>query len=75
METFRSGSALLARMEDAGSFDLYVLDILMPELSGIETGRRLRAFGGGGEIVYLTSFNDFAADSYGVRAFSICSSP
>lgn len=41
----------------------------MPELSGIDTGRRLRALGEGGEIVYLTSSNDFAADSYDVRAF------
>lgn len=43
VETFRSGSPLLARVEEAGGFDLYVLDILMPELSGIDTGRRLRA--------------------------------
>ena len=69
VETFRSGGALLARAEDAGGFDLYVLDILMPELSGIDTGRRLRVLGEGGEIVYLTSSNDFAADSYDVRAF------
>lgn len=69
VETFRSGSALLARIEEAGGFDLYVLDILMPGLSGIDTGRRLRALGKGGEIIYLTSSNDFAADSYDVRAF------
>jgi DNA-binding LytR/AlgR family response regulator len=69
VETFRSGGALLARAEDAGGFDLYVLDILMPQLSGIDTGRRLRALGEGGEIVYLTSSNEFAADSYDVRAF------
>lgn len=69
VETFRSGSALLARIEEAGGFDLYVLDILMPGLSGIDTGRRLRALGKGGEIIYLTSSNDFAADSYDVHAF------
>lgn len=69
LEQFRSGGALLARAEEAGGFDLYVLDILMPELSGIDTGRRLRALGKGGEIVYLTSSNEFAADSYDVRAF------
>ena len=69
VETFRSGGALLARAEEAGGFDLYVLDILMPGLSGIDTGRRLRALGEGGEIIYLTNSNDFAADSYDVRAF------
>ncbi|HIZ30705.1 MAG TPA: LytTR family DNA-binding domain-containing protein [Candidatus Fournierella merdipullorum] len=69
VESFGSGGALLARAEAAGGFDLYVLDILMPELSGIDTGRRLRALGEGGEIVYLTASNEFAADSYDVRAF------
>lgn len=69
VETFQSGCALLARAEDVGGFDLYILDILIPELSGIDTGRRLRALGDGGEIIYLTSSNDFAADSYDVRAF------
>ena len=69
VETFRSGVKLLARAETAGGLDLYILDILMPELSGIDTGRRLRALGEGGEIIYLTTSNDFAADSYEVRAF------
>lgn len=67
--TFCSGDALLAQAEEQGGFDLYILDILMPELNGIDTGRQLRALGDGGEIVYLTSSNDFAADSYDVRAF------
>ena len=69
MELFRSGGALLERAEEIGGFDIYVLDIFMPELSGIDTGRRLRALGDGGEIIYLTISNDFAADSYDVRAF------
>ena len=75
VETFRSGGALLARAENAGGFDLYVLDILMPELDGINTGRHLRALGEGGEIIYLTSANDFAADSYDVQAFSYLLKP
>lgn len=69
LETFLSGDALLERTEQSRGFDIYILDILMPELNGIETGHRLRALGMGGEIVYLTSSNDFAADSYDVRAF------
>ena len=75
VETYRSGGALLARAENAGGFDLYILDILMPELDGINTGRRLRALDDGGEIIYLTSANDFAADSYDVQAFSYLLKP
>ena len=67
--TCSDGRALLARAREQGGFDVYLLDILMPALNGIEIGRRLRALGDGGEIVYLTSTNDFAADSYDVRAF------
>ena len=69
VEVFQSCGALLEQAENEDSFDLYVLDILMPELNGIETGRRLRALGEGGEIIYLTNSNDFAVDSYDVRAF------
>ena len=66
---FTSGGELLEQVQRWGGFDLYLLDILMPEPDGIETGRRLRALGEDGEIIYLTNANGFAADSYDVRAF------
>ena len=69
VERFLSCEVLLERVEEQGGFDLYVLDILMPGISGIDAGRRLRALGGGGEVIYLTNSNDFAADSYEVQAF------
>ena len=69
VEGFLSGEALLKRVKEHGSFDLYILDIIMPGLSGIDAGILLRDIGEDGEIVYLTTSNDFAADSYDVRAF------
>ena len=69
MESFPSGTALLAHIEEHGGFDLYILDILMPEQNGIAVGKRLRGMGGKAEIIFLTSSNDYAADSYDVRAF------
>lgn len=65
---FDSGEALL-REAVFGDFDIYILDILMPGLDGIRIGSKLRELGDGGEIIYLTSSNDFAADSYEVGAF------
>ena len=69
VHTFQRGQELLCRVDEAGGFDLYLLDIIMPGLNGIQTGRQLRQLGGGGEIIYLTTSPDYAVDSYSVRAF------
>ena len=68
VSSFPSGEQMLLAYEERG-FDIYILDILMPGLSGIETGRKLRSMGDGGEIIYLTVSNEYAADSYDVQAF------
>lgn len=66
---FSSGVALLDAVEETGGFDLYVLDIVMPELSGIELGVRLRQLGSHAPIIYLTISPEYAVDSYAARAF------
>lgn len=67
--TFEDGQTLLSQVEHSGGFDLYLLDVIMPGLNGIQTGFRLRELGDGGEIIYLTTSPDYAVDSYAVRAF------
>ncbi len=69
MEAFPGGTELLAHVERQGHFDIYIMDILMPEQNGIDVVKRLRSMGEMGELIFLTSSNDFAADSYDVRAF------
>ena len=58
-------------LEDAlqlGGFDLYILDILMPVLSGIQLSGELRRAGLTGRILFLTSSRDFAIDAFRVQA-------
>ncbi len=50
-------------------YDLYLLDVIMPQLSGIELGRKLRSMGVSAPIIYLTSSRDYAVESYSVQAF------
>ena len=69
VDCFRSGAELLDHVEEHSGYDLYILDILMPEQDGISVGKRLRQMGEKGELIFLTSSNDYAADSYEVRAF------
>lgn len=69
IQTFENGETLLSQVKYSRGFDLYLMDIIMPELNGIQTGFLLRGLGDGGEIIYLTTSTDYAVDSYAVRAF------
>lgn len=69
LSIFSSGQELLAAAEECGGFDLYVLDIVMPGLSGIDLGVRLRELYSDGDIIYLTISPEYAVDSYAARAF------
>ena len=69
LSVFSSGARLLAMVEENGPFDLYLLDVVMPGLSGIGLGVRLRETGGSGTIIYLSISPEYAVDSYAARAF------
>ncbi len=68
LSVFASGQELLSA-EGAGEFDIYVLDVLMPGLSGIELGMKLREQGCAGALVYLSFSPEYAVESYAAHAF------
>ena len=72
---FSSSSALLEHVEQKEGFDIYLLDIVMPGLSGIEAARRLKVRGGRQTVVFLTSSEDFALDAYRVGAMQYLVKP
>ena len=65
---FSNPEDLLDVAEKVDGFDVYILDIVMPKMNGIELGIRLRNQGHDGSIIYLTSSTDFAIDSYKAEA-------
>ena len=60
----RDGIQALHRLGDGGSFDLVILDLIMPRLDGHEFLRRLRALPGAqGQVpVVVVTGTDVAAD-------------
>ncbi len=66
---FFSPKQLLNAVTEYGGFDLYILDVLMPEMNGIELGLAIRKQDTDGKIIYLTSAPEFGVDSYLADAF------
>lgn len=64
---FPSGEAFLASYKP-GTFDLIILDIFMEEITGMDAARTIREQDQTVRIVFSTSSNDFASESYEVNA-------
>lgn len=64
LSCFSSGRKLLHHIDANGAFDIYLLDIIMPDINGIRLGAALREQDDNGLIVYLTFSPDFAVESY-----------
>lgn len=67
--SFSSAQELLWAVEAHGNYDLYLLDVIMPDMAGIDLGMKLRQQDPHCLIIYLTTSPEFAVDSYQVRAF------
>lgn len=65
---FTSAAALLDNIENNSGYDLYILDVLMPEMSGMELAETIRSRSEHAEIVFLTNSRDYAVDAFSVFA-------
>lgn len=65
---FSNATDLLKMAEKISGFDIYILDIVMPGIGGIDLGMTLRNNGDDGAIIYLTATEEYAIDSYKVDA-------
>ena len=72
---YTDGHDLLDALQEDKSFDVCILDIVMPAVSGIDLGIKLREIGYNGIIIYLTSSREHALDSYKVKAFNYILKP
>lgn len=68
VQIFGSSYDLLEYMEEKGGFDIYLLDILMPHLTGLELAQKIRERGEMAQILFLTSSREFALEAFSVNA-------
>lgn len=55
-------------LEENSEYEILILDIRLPGINGIEVGRILRERGKDTKLLYLTSYAEYAAESYLVEA-------
>lgn len=72
---FSSGPELLESLKTEGRFDLYLLDVVMPEMTGIELGLQLRGQDEEAVIIYLTVSPEYAISAYETQAFGYLVKP
>ena len=65
---FPSAEAFLFAYDEDKVFDILLLDVKMGEMSGIELARRIRQKGSKAEIIFLTSYFEYAGEGYEVDA-------
>lgn len=72
---FLNGESLLDALHKGDSFDLIFLDIYLAETNGMDVARKIRAKNIHSSLVFVTSSQDFALESYGVKALTYLLKP
>lgn len=67
IEAFKGGDEFLTCFQPC-KYDAIFLDILMDTLNGIQTARNIRSLDENVPLIFITSSNDYASESYEVRA-------
>ena len=68
-DVFTNPLELVAQIEKGNSYDVIFLDIIMQGINGIQCARDIRTYDDCVKIIFLTCSNDFAEESYAVKAY------
>ncbi len=72
---FTNPSELLEYEKENGGSKIYILDIVMSGMSGIELGQSIRKYNKRSIIIYLTTTKEYSLDAFSVNAFSYLVKP
>ena len=66
---YSSGESFLEKINNEGPFDILFTDIQMSEMNGMELGKKIREAHLDMYIVFITSYAEYAAESYVIEAY------
>ncbi|MCM1123949.1 MAG: LytTR family DNA-binding domain-containing protein [Eubacterium sp.] len=69
LSTYTDGQTLLYEIQDGKHFDLLLLDIEMPDISGMELARRIHRLLPDALMIFITAHYKYAVDAYELHIF------
>lgn len=69
IKKYENGMHLYYDVEEKQYFDIYLLDIEMPEISGMETARKIKKLHPSALIIFITSYSEYVYDSFALSVF------
>lgn len=74
IDIFNSPIRLLDIMKES-NYDIFFLDVEMPEMNGVDLAKRIRNFDNKAFIIYLTSYSQYMKDVFKVNTFDYLMKP
>ena len=68
IEKFSDASVLFDKIQNEEPADIYILDIVMSKITGIDLGAQIRKTNTKSIIIYVTTSDGFALDAYDIHA-------
>lgn len=75
IDKFSSVTELIRKLKTGYYYDIFLLDVIMPEMTGIDLARHIRSYTYQSVIIFVTSSKDFALDAYSVDAIQYLLKP
>lgn len=72
---FASAEELLFHCEEVDIFDIYLLDIEMNAMNGVELAKYIRKRSKEAQIIFVTGYSDYISDGYDVEALNYLMKP
>ena len=69
IRTYPDGTSFLAAGQTDGPCDILLADIQMVGMDGMELGKKIRRNNPGMYIIFITSYEEYAAESYRIEAY------
>lgn len=69
IDCYSNGQVLYDEVNDGKHYDIYLLDVEVPGISGVELGQKLRNLSEYCVIIFLSAFPQYAIEGYNFKAY------